>query len=75
MCEAKILYLIGQKKVGLKFSSAQILVTLGIFRQLVSTNNFCRRKFGLFLKFHVGVKFVFKYDISSFRLVNRHYIL
>ena len=73
-------YLISQKKVGLnfhllKFSSAQIFVTLGKFCHLGPTNNLGRRKFGRFLKFHIAVKFVFKYDISSFRLVNSHYML
>ena len=61
--------------VGLKFSSDQIFVTLGKFRHLGPKNNLGRRKFGLFLKVHTGVKFVFEYDISSFQLVNSHYIL
>ena len=63
------------KKDRPKLSSGQICVTFGKFRPLEPTNNLGRRKFGLFLKFHMGVKFVFKYDISSFRLVNIHYIL
>ena len=56
-----------------KISSAQICVTFGKFRLLEPTNNLGRRNFDLFT--HMGVKFVFKYDISSFRLVNIHYIL
>ena len=69
--------LICQKKVslisiGLRFSSAQVFVTLGKFCQLGSTNILGRQKFGLF---HIEIKFVFKYDISSFWLVNSHYIL
>ena len=63
------------KKGRPKFSSAQIFVTLGKFRHLGPTNNLGRRKFGFFEKFHIGVTFVFKNDISSFRLVNSHYIL
>ena len=39
------------------------------------TNNLGWQKFGLFLEFHIGVKFVFKSYISSFRLVSSHYIL
>ena len=63
------------KKVGLRFSSTQIFVTLGKFCHLGPMNNLGRWKFGLFLKFHKVVKFVFKCDISSFRLVNSYYIL
>ena len=63
------------KKGRPKFSSAQIFVTLGKFRHLGPTNNLGRRKFGFFVKFHKVVTFVFKYDISSFRLVNSHYLL
>ena len=50
-----------------------MFVTLGKFCHLGHTNNLGRQKFGLFLKLHIGVKFVFKY-ISSFRLVNSHYV-
>ena len=63
------------KKCRPKFSSAQIFVTLEKFRHLGPTNNLSRRKFGRVLKFHIGVKFLFKYDIPSFRLVNSHHIL
>ena len=62
------------KKGRPKFSSAQIFIMPGKFRHFGPTNNLRRQKFGLFLKFHIGVKFLFKY-ISSFRLVNSHYIL
>ena len=54
------------KKYRPKFSPAQIFVTLGKFRHLGPANNLGRRKFGLFLKFYIAVKFVFKYDISSY---------
>ena len=62
------------KKDRPKFWSTQIFVTLRKFCHLGPTNNLGRRNFGLFLKFHIGVNFVFKYDISSFRLVNSHTI-
>ena len=41
--------LISQKKVGLKFSSAQIFVTLEKFRHLGPVNNLGQQKFGIFL--------------------------
>ena len=63
------------KKGRPKFLSAQTFVTLGRFCHLGQTNNLGRRKFGLFLKFHVRVNFVFQYDISSFWLLNGRYML
>ena len=57
--DLKIAYIPYRPKKGQpKVSSAQIFVILGKFRQLEPTNNLDRRKFGLFLKYHIGVKFV-----------------
>ena len=59
------------KKGHPKFPSAQISVTLGKFYHLESMNILGWQKFGLF---HIEIKFVCKYVISSFQLVNSHYI-
>ena len=59
------------KKGHPKFPSAQISVTLGKFYHLESMNILGRQKFGLF---HIEIKFICKYDISSFQLVNSYYI-
>ena len=61
------------KKDWPKFPSAQIFVTLGKCRHLGSTNILGRQNLGFFI--YIGRKFVFKDDISSFRLVNSHHIL
>ena len=52
--------------ISTKKGLAQIFVTLGKFRYLGPTNNLDQRKFGLFLKFHIGVKFVFNPLSASF---------
>ena len=52
--------------------STQIFVTLRKFRYFGSINTLGQQKIGFF---HIEIKFVCKYDISSFHLVNSHYIL
>ena len=70
----KSMYLIDQKKFGPIFRRPWIFVGPN-FRHLGPINNLGRRKFGLFLKFHITVKFVLKYNIFSFRLANSHHFL
>ena len=63
--------LICQKKVDLNFSWPKNFVTLGKFCHLGPINILDQQKFELF---HIEIKLVFKYDISSFWLtVTKYY--